>query len=114
MGNREFNKWYQEWSQCARQSRIDDATKMFAFHNNLNSTLNQKMTLLTPQPTTLTAAVEKARDFNCNWRLYTGPGNSNRGPPHHGNSNARVREVTTQEALNAEINATCRGAPFKK
>ena len=40
---------------------------MFAFCNNLNGALNQKMTLLTPQPTTLTAVVEKARDFDCNW-----------------------------------------------
>ena len=87
---------------------------MFAFCNNLNSTLNQKMTLLTPQRTTLTNVVEKARDFDCNWRLYTGPGNSNRGPPHRGNNNAQVHEVTTQEAPNAEINATCRGPPFKK
>ena len=87
---------------------------MFAFHNNLNGALNQKMTLLTPQPTTLTAAVEKARDFDCNWRLYAGPGSSNRGPPRHGNNNARVCEVTTQEAPNAEINVTHGGPPFKK
>ena len=87
---------------------------MFAFCNNLNGALNQKMTLLTPQPTTLAAAVEKARDFDRNWRLYAGPENSNRGPPRHGNNNARVREVTTQEALNAETNATCGGPPFKK
>ena len=114
MGNREFNKWYQEWSQYAQRSHVDDATKMFAFCNNLNGALNQKMTLLTPQPTTLTAVVEKARDFDRNWRLYVGPGNSNRGPPRRRNNNAQVREVTTQEALNAEINATCGGPPFKK
>ena len=87
---------------------------MFAFRNNLNSALNQKMTLLTPQPTTLAAAVEKARDFDRNWRLYAGPGNSNRGPPCRRNNNAQVRKVTTQEALNAEINATRGGPPFKK
>ena len=87
---------------------------MFAFHNNLNGTLNQKMMLLTPQPTTLTAVVEKAREFNCNWRLYAGPGNSNRGPPCCRNNNAQICEVTTQEASNAEINATRRGPPFKK
>ena len=63
MGNREFNEWYQEWSQHTRRSCVDDATKMFAFCNNLNDALNQKMTLLTPQPTTLMAAVKKARDF---------------------------------------------------
>ena len=87
---------------------------MFAFHNNLNGALNQKMTLLTPQPTTLAAAVEKARDFDRNWRLYVGPGNSNRGLPRHGNNNARVHEVTTQEAPNAEINVTHGSPPFKK
>ena len=87
---------------------------MFAFHNNLNGALNQKMTLLTPQPTTLAATVKKARDFDRNWRLYARPGNSNRGPPGCGNNNAQVHEVTTQEAPNAEINATCGGPPFKK
>ena len=35
---------------------------MFAFCNNLNGALNQKMMLPTPQPTTLAAAVEKVRD----------------------------------------------------
>ena len=44
--------------------------------------------LLTPQPTTLVAAVEKARDFDRNWRLYTRLGNFNKGPPRHGNNNA--------------------------
>ena len=58
--------------------------------------------------------VEKARDFDQNWRLYSGPGNSNRGPPRHRNNNARVRKVTTQEAPNAEINATRGAPPFKK
>ena len=88
MVNREFNEWFQEWSQHARRANVNDVTKMFAFCNNLNSALNQKMMLLTPQPTTLAAAVKKARDFNRNWQLYAGPGNSNRGPPHCGNSNA--------------------------
>ena len=72
------------------------------------------MMLLTPQPTTLAAAVKKARDFDCNWQLYAGPGNSNRGPPHRRNNNALVHEVATQEAPNAEINATQGGPPFKK
>jgi hypothetical protein len=78
---------------------------MFAFCNNLNGALNQKMMLLTPQPTTLAAAVEKARDFDHKWQLYAGPGNSNRGLPHRRNNNAQVCEVTTQEAPNMEINA---------
>ena len=67
MANQEFSEWFQEWSQHVRCANIDDVTKMFAFCNNLNSALNQKMMLLTPQPTTLMAAVKKARDFNRNW-----------------------------------------------
>ena len=31
MGNRDFNEWYQEWSQFAQRSRMDDQSKMFAF-----------------------------------------------------------------------------------
>jgi len=31
MGNREFNDWYQDWSNFARRSGIDDNTKMYAF-----------------------------------------------------------------------------------
>ena len=85
MANQGFNEWFQEWGQHAQHANVDDVTKMFAFCNNLNGTLNQKMMLLTPQPTTLAATVKKARDFDCNWRLYAGSGNSNRGPPRHGN-----------------------------
>jgi hypothetical protein len=66
MGGKEFNVWYQEWSQHARRSQIDEATKMYAFRKNLNLSLHQKIIQITPQPTTLAALVNKARDLDRN------------------------------------------------
>jgi hypothetical protein len=112
MGNREFNEWYQEWSQYARRTNVDDATKMFAFRKALNGALQGKMMLLVPQPTTLQGLVDKAREFDKNWHIFANPSNSTRNP-RRGN-NARVHEVTSTESPNAEINAT-QGRPlFKK
>jgi hypothetical protein len=112
MGNREFNEWYQEWSQYAHRTNVDDATKMFAFRKALNGALQGKMMLLSPQPTTLARLVDKAREFNKNWRIFANTGNTPQTP--HRNTNVQVREVTRVEAPNVEINST-RGRPlFKK
>jgi hypothetical protein len=117
MGGKEFNVWYQEWSQHARRSQIDKATKMYAFRKNLNPSLHQKIIQITPQPTTLAALVDKARDLDRNWRLYGSAQTSfhgSQGPRR--NPSARIWEVDTGEAPNAKINATqtkgkfqCRG-----
>jgi hypothetical protein len=79
MGGKEFNVWYQEWSQHARRSQIDEATKMYAFRKNLNPSLYQKIIQITPQPTTLAALVDKARDLDRNWCLYGSAQTSFRG-----------------------------------
>jgi hypothetical protein len=107
MGGKEFNIWFQEWSQYKCRSQVDEATKIYAFRKNLNPSLYQKIIQITPQPTTLAALVDKARDLDQNWHLYGGPRNSSRGRqgPHH-NPNAWIWEVTTEEPPNAEINAT--------
>jgi hypothetical protein len=81
MGGKEFNTWFQEWSQYECHSQVDEATKMYAFRKNLNPLLHQKIIQITPQPTTLVALVDKARDLDQNWRLYGGPHDSFKGTP---------------------------------
>jgi hypothetical protein len=115
MGGKEFNVWYQEWSQHARRSQIDEATKMYAFRKNLNPSLHQKIIQITPQPTTLAALVDKARDLDRNWHLYGSAQTSFRGSqgPRR-NPNARIQEVDAGEAPNAEINATQTKGKFQR
>jgi len=71
MGNREFNDWYQDWSNFARQSGVDDNTKMYAFRNCINSALQQKLVALSPQPATLPDLIDKARDLDRSFRMFT-------------------------------------------
>ena len=114
MGNREFNKWFQEWSAHCQRANVDEGTKMYAFHQALNQALNQKLVNISPQPTTLDALVEKARDLDRNWHIYAAPlsDRSDRTPRH--NSNARVHEISGEEAPNVEINATQNRGKFQK
>jgi hypothetical protein len=48
MGGREFNAWFQEWSQYKCRSQVDEATKMYAFRKNLNPSLHQKIIQIMP------------------------------------------------------------------
>jgi len=59
-GSREFNEWYQEWSQHARRANVDKNTKMFTFHNALNGAISNKIASQSPQPATLAELVECA------------------------------------------------------
>jgi len=59
-GSREFNEWYQEWSQHAHHANVDENTKMFTFHNALNGAISNKIASQSPQPTTLAELVEHA------------------------------------------------------
>jgi hypothetical protein len=109
MGSQDFNVWYQRWSEYARRSGVDEATKMYAFRRMINPRLHDKITMLSPQPDTLAGLVEKARDLDKSWRMFT---RTSAGPPRRGNP--RIRELAEQTA-EAEINATQgRRAPFKK
>jgi hypothetical protein len=88
---------------------------MYAFRKNLNPSLHQKIIQITPQPTTLAALVDKARDLNQNWRLYGGPHDPSRGSQGSCcNLNARIREVISEEPPNVEINATQSKGKFQK
>ena len=70
MGNRPFSEWYQEWSTHAARSRANEETMMYAFRQAIPTALHAKIVGLTPQPDTLAALVEKARDLDCIWRIY--------------------------------------------
>ena len=73
MGNREFNDWFQEWSAHCRRANVDEGTKMYPFRRALNQALNQKLVNVSPQPTTLDALVEKARDLDRNVTVDESP-----------------------------------------
>ena len=80
---------------------------MYVFRKNLNLSLHQKIIQITPQPTTLATLVDKARDLDRNWHLYGSAQtffHGSQGPRR--NPSARIWEVDTGEAPNAEINAT--------
>jgi len=70
MGNRPFSDWYQEWSTHATRSGSNDATKMYAFRQNLPNALHTKILGVHPPPTTLARLVELAKGFDELYRLY--------------------------------------------
>jgi hypothetical protein len=70
MGNRDFNDWYQEWSSHAARAAVDEGTRMYAFRRNILQALHQKLLGVSPALTTMTALVEKAREFDQLWKVY--------------------------------------------
>ena len=72
-GRREFNKWYQEWSQHACHANVGANTLMFAFRNALHEDINNRIASQSPQPATLAELVERARDLDRYWRMYAKP-----------------------------------------
>ena len=75
-GDREFNEWYQEWSQHARRANVGANTLMFTFRNALNEGINNRIASQSPQPATLAELVERARDLDRYWRMYAKPSNN--------------------------------------
>ena len=71
--NLPFNVWYQKWSIHATRAGVDERTKQFAFRKNLNPSLHNRLLGISPQPNTLEALVEKAREFDRVWNLYHSP-----------------------------------------
>ena len=106
MGNREFNDWYQDWSHHARRSGVDDNTKMYAFRKCINSALQQKLVALSPQPATLADLVDKARDLDRSFRMFTPRSYSSSRGRGRGRFTPRIQEITGEETPTAEINAT--------
>jgi len=112
-GSREFNEWYQEWSQHAHHTNVDENTKMFTFRNALNGAISNKIASQSPQPATLAKLVKRAWDLDRNWCMYAKP-LGNQGNQCQGH-NPRVCELSAENS-NTEINATQgqRHTPFKK
>jgi len=76
---------------------------MYAFRRALDTALHNKVLQLSPMPTMLAGLVEKAREFNKNWRTFAGP---TRGFQRR---NPRIQEISEEES---EINAFPRPSPF--
>ena len=70
MNNRSFTEWYQDWIVHANRSGANNATKMYAFQQNLPSALHNKIMAVHPAPTTLARLVELAKEFDQIWRIY--------------------------------------------
>jgi hypothetical protein len=102
MGGRPFYEWYQDWSTYASRSGANEDTQMFAFRKALPMALHQKIMGVSPQPTTLEGLAEKAREFNCLWRMYSNPAFTR-------NSGPRNRALTTEEDhIQADVATTSR------
>jgi len=70
MGTKDFATWFLDWSTQARRTGADETTKMWAFRRALPAALQNKLLMLSPQPTTLDALVEKAQEFEKNWQIF--------------------------------------------
>ena len=78
---------------------MNEETKMFAFRKALPQALHQKILGVSPQPTTLDDLVEKAREFDCIWWLYSNPaftGGTSRPQGEFKNRAATTEEDGTQ------------------
>jgi len=68
----DFATWFQELSTHARHTGVDETTKMWAFRQALLPSIQAKLLMLSPQPTTLDTLVEKAWEFDRNWQIFGG------------------------------------------
>jgi len=104
MGTKDFATWFLEWSTQARCTRVDETTKMWAFRRSLPATLQNKLLMLSPQPTTLDALVEKAREFEKNWQIFGGSIGTSRGRGSsrgnwRNNQNPRIQEIKEEDTI---------------
>ena len=96
-GSREFNEWYQEWSQHAHHTNVGQNTLMFTFRNTLNGAINNWIASQSPQPAILAELVERARDLDKYWCMYAKPPDSQ--------GNLHISELSVENSY-TEINAT--------
>ena len=93
---------------------------MWAFRRNLPPILQQKLLMLSLQPTTLDALVEKAREFDKNWQIFGRPsGTSSRGRGSsrgnwRGHQNPRIQEIKEDTEVEIAATQSKRGAPRKR
>ena len=95
MSTHHFSEWYQEWSTYTSRSGANEETKMFALRKVLPQALNQKILGVSPQPTTLNDLVEKAREFDRIWWLYSNPAFT--GSTSRPQGGFKSRAATTEE-----------------
>jgi len=92
---------------------------MWAFRRNLPTILQQKLLMLSPQPTTLDTLVEKAQEFDKNWQIFGRPsGTSSRGHGSsrgnwRGNQNPRIQKIKDDTEIEIATTQSKRGAPRK-
>jgi len=76
--------------------------------------------MLSLQPTTLDALVEKAREFDKNWQIFGRPsGTSSRGHGSsrgnwRGNQNPRIQEIKEDAEIEIAVTQPKRGAPRRR
>ena len=78
---------------------------MYAFRKCINSALQQKLVALSPQPATLADLVDKARDLDRSFCMFTPRSYSSCGCGR-GRFTPRIQELTGEENPTAEINVT--------
>ncbi len=107
MGNQTFNDWYQEWSTHATQSGTNDAMQMYAFQQAIPGALLGKLMGLSPFPMTLATLVEKARDFDCVWRLHAPRNTYSNSPctPSRQTTSGRVI-LTEDDSINVNASSS--------
>jgi len=87
---------------------------MYAFRNCINSALQQKLVALSPQPATLPDLVDKARDLDRSFRMFTPRSyiTSTGGGRGRGCFTPRIQAIEEEEPT-VEINATCGCGQFR-
>jgi len=87
---------------------------MYAFRRCINSALQQKLVALSPQPATLPDLVDKARDLDCSFCMFTPRSYtpSTGGGCRRGRFTPRIQAIEEEEPT-VEINATCGRGQFR-
>jgi len=104
MGAKDFATWFLDWSTQARRTGVDETTKMYAFRQALPAALQNKLLMLSPQPTTLDTLVEKAWEFERNWQIFGGSAGPSRGRGSsrgnwRSNQNPRIQEIKDEDII---------------
>ena len=97
----------------------DETSKMWAFRRALPPALQNKLLTLSPQPTTLDALVEKAREFERNWQIFGGSAGTSRGRGSsrgnwRGNQNPRIQELKEEDIVEVAVTFPHRGKGQKR
>jgi len=92
---------------------------MWAFRCALPPALQNKLLTLSPQPTTLDALVEKAREFERNWQIFGGSAGTSRGRGSSrgnwcSNQHPRIQEIKEEDSIEVATTQQRRGRGQKQ